>query len=131
MKARVCKNAEAGTAHARRPAPHPGPLCATCHREASSGSRKARHEARVQRVYGLAPGGYDALLKAQKGRCYICHRRPGKRRSLAVDHNHRTGEVRGLLCTKCNRYLGWILDDPYAAARIAQYLVSPPSRSVL
>lgn len=128
---RVCVEAEPGTPHSRRPAPHPGPRCATCHRAARKASRSSGHESMVRRVYGLAPGAWDRLLAFQGGRCAICRRRAGRRRALATDHNHRTGEVRGLLCSKCNRYLGWINDDPYAAARMASYLVSPPSRQVL
>lgn len=63
------------------------------------------HEKRVQRVYGLKPGEYQAMLAAQDGRCAICRRLPVTLR-LAVDHDHETGAVRGLLCKRCNRALG-------------------------
>lgn len=46
------------------------------------------------------------MLKKQKGLCRIC-KRPRKLRWLAVDHNHKTGVVRGLLCGPCNGKLGW------------------------
>jgi len=63
------------------------------------------HERRVQRTYGLKPGEYQAMLDAQDGRCAICGNRPVTIR-LAVDHDHETGRVRGLLCKRCNRALG-------------------------
>lgn len=49
---------------------------------------------------------YDQLLVQQAGRCAICGRRAVTKR-LCFDHNHATGEVRGLLCKKCNYYMGW------------------------
>jgi len=68
------------------------------------------YERHVQKTYGLEPGQYDALLSSQGGRCAICGNKPVKRR-LAVDHDHITGRVRGLLCMRCNRALGmWEMD---------------------
>lgn len=63
------------------------------------------HDTRVQRVYGLKPGEYQEMLDKQGGVCAICGRRPVTIR-LAVDHDHETGRVRGLLCRRCNRALG-------------------------
>lgn len=92
---------------------------------------KANHEKRVQDTYGLAEGDYERLLAAQGGKCFICHRKPGAKR-LAVDHNHETDEVRGLLCKACNRdVLGHLRDDPLALARAIEYLNDPPARRVL
>jgi hypothetical protein len=64
---------------------------------------------------------YDALLRQQEGRCAVCLREPGSRR-LAVDHDHDTGSVRGLLCFKCNRAVGCFNDDPSNCLRAAEYL---------
>lgn len=50
---------------------------------------------------------YDELAQQQGGLCAIC-RNPDKRRRLAWDHNHQTGQPRGLLCTGCNVKLGWL-----------------------
>lgn len=61
----------------------------------------------IRRKFGITPEQYDAILKRQGSTCALCHRPPqGKR--LAVDHNHRTKIVRGLLCDGCNRLLGRI-----------------------
>lgn len=47
---------------------------------------------------------YDAMLKRQGGGCAICHAKP-KTRRLNIDHDHKTGRIRGLLCHRCNRFL--------------------------
>lgn len=58
---------------------------------------RTAHRGHVAKTYGLGPGDYEALLARQGGRCFLCGRRPVNRR-LAVDHDHVTGLVRGLLC---------------------------------
>ena len=93
---------------------------------------KARsHEARVMAVYGLPSGGYDALRASQGGVCAICERATGATRRLSVDHDHKTGEVRGLLCRNCNDMLGFARDDRFFFLRAFNYLSVPPARKVL
>lgn len=53
---------------------------------------------------GITEAEYDERLAAQNGGCAICGATPKKRR-LHVDHDHKTGHVRGLLCHRCNRVL--------------------------
>lgn len=53
---------------------------------------------------GVSIEEYDRMLAAQGGGCAICHN-PPKNRRLHVDHDHKTGKVRGLLCFRCNRAL--------------------------
>lgn len=77
--------------------------------------------------YGLTPEQYWALYEAQGGACYICQRATGKVRRLAVDHDHVTGYVRGLLCKPCNSILAHLRDDWHAAQRVVAYLVAPPA----
>lgn len=85
-----------------------------------------RHEASVASTYGLAPGDYERLLALQQGRCAICRRRPRAKR-LAVDHNHGTGKVRGLLCEPCNRrVLGGGHDSLQILRNAVYYLEHPP-----
>ncbi len=65
----------------------------------------ARSRLRVRlRRYGLDPDSYLAWLHSQNGVCALC-KKPPKRQRLHVDHDHKTGKVRGLLCYRCNRYL--------------------------
>jgi Recombination endonuclease VII len=129
---RRCKDCEAGAPV--RPAPHPGPRCATHHRAARKARQAAKHGQAVQRTYGLPAGGYDAILAAQSGVCAGCGPRTGRNgrtKRLAVDHDHATGEVRGLLCSTCNRTVGEFRDDPMTFLRLALYLLNPPARSVV
>jgi hypothetical protein len=83
--------------------------------------RKARtHDKYVQRTYGLEEGEYALLLAQQDGRCAICMKRAVRRR-LAVDHDHITKRVRGLLCYFCNKYLGIWEQDPIALHNLILY----------
>lgn len=52
---------------------------------------------------------YNVMLKAQDYRCAICRQFPTKR--LVVDHNHKTGKVRGLLCNFCNRFVVFVAEN--------------------
>ena len=82
--------------------------------------------------YGLTIEDYQAMRDTQQGACAICRRdepgkgdRPGKHTKefwLHVDHNHDTGEIRGLLCGACNRGIGLLNDDPALLLRAATYL---------
>lgn len=113
-----------------RPTPHPGPRCATHHRAVKRARKASAHEARVQKVYGLGPGEYDRLYAFQQGVCSICRRATGATRRLSVDHDHATGEVRGLICRPCNDMLGHARDDSAMFVRAAAYLKWPPIRAM-
>jgi len=71
--------------------------------------------------YGMAPHAYDRMLASQGGACAICGRlESGKR--LAVDHDHVTGKVRGLLCNNCNICLGGLENYlPQAASYLSRF----------
>lgn len=56
--------------------------------------------------FGITIEDYDNIVKKQNGKCKICGKLPGQR-ALAVDHNHQTNQIRGLLCIRCNLTLGW------------------------
>jgi hypothetical protein len=77
----------------------------------------------LKKKYGITPEKYDEMLSEQDYRCYICQKHEDKLdRSLAVDHCHKTGKVRGLLCGNCNRFLGQIDDNIDTAERLLMYL---------
>jgi Recombination endonuclease VII len=57
--------------------------------------------------YSITTEDYERMLIEQNGVCGICLLPPPANRRLAVDHCHRSGAVRKLLCTKCNMALGW------------------------
>lgn len=77
--------------------------------------------------YGISPTDYEKLFTEQNGLCAICDKpetdtnQHGLKR-LAVDHNHETLEIRGLLCAKCNRGLGLFEDDVETLLNAALYL---------
>lgn len=92
-------------------------------RYAASG-KKAQNDRRsyLKRTYGITLDEYDALLAAQGGVCAICERPPRDDISLHLDHDHTTGEQRGLLCFKCNNALGDFDDDAERLLRAYVYL---------
>lgn len=87
------------------------------------------HEQRLQAVYGITLERYEELHRQQDGCCAICMRKPRTRR-LAVDHDHETGAIRGLLCTRCNhKVLGGADESPTLLRRAARYLEAPPAKT--
>lgn len=64
-------------------------------------------EYNLRKNYGLTSEQYVQMLDDQKGVCAICANPPPEGKKLHVDHNHTTGEVRRLLCSRCNGALGW------------------------
>lgn len=125
----ACKDCKSTT----RALSKPGPRCASCWRTEENKRKEKAHGNYVDKTYGISAEDYKRLYEAQGGRCAICKRATGAARRLAVDHNHKTGEVRGLLCKPCNRYgLGMFArDDPEIFDRAADYLRNPPARKVL
>lgn len=68
--------------------------------------------------YGIDIVSYDELLDSQNGKCGICQ----EVEPTCVDHNHVTGEVRGLLCGHCNKAIGFLKDNPIIAELALKYL---------
>lgn len=60
----------------------------------------------LKRSYDLTPEEYWSLFLSEDGACWICQRT--QKKWLAVDHDHKTGKIRGLLCSQCNSVLGWV-----------------------
>ena len=80
-----------------------------------------RKNGNLKRTYGISLDDYESLLKSQGNVCKICKtERSGK--YLAVDHDHRTGKIRGILCENCNRGLGMFKDGPNLLRAAIQYL---------
>jgi hypothetical protein len=102
-----------------------GSRCRACASHASYSSHLAN-------TYRISYADYLTMLKYQDYRCYICRRRPLKKR-LAVDHDHETNEVRGLLCSgerSCNHDILGNIKDIGMAQRIVTYLQNPPYRAM-
>lgn len=80
------------------------------------------------RRYGITLDQYNEILKSQNNVCAICHqpeyaKSMGIFKNLAVDHNHETGEVRGLLCSGCNRGIGYMKDNIEVLKSAYNYLI--------
>lgn len=75
------------------------------------------------RRYGITPLEYAEMLEAQEGACRICMKpnlSDGK--NLAIDHDHRTGKIRGLLCSNCNIGIGNFREDEHLLRAAIAYL---------
>jgi len=72
--------------------------------------------------YGLSVSEYEALVRRQRGRCAICRTAEPGYASWLVDHDHVTGQVRGLLCRACNSGIGLLRDDPDLISAAARYV---------
>jgi len=84
----------------------------------------------LNRTYGISHAEYEALLVKQDGVCTICgcqhtdQARNRGRQRFCVDHDHQTGQVRGLLCAICNYGIGHFRDDPALLRKAAAYIES-------
>lgn len=103
------------TCHPERPLAGLG-LCSTCYarQDRAKNAEKYKQAGRrysLKKFYGMALDEYDVLFAAQGGLCLICSRPVEGERGLAVDHCHKSGKVRGLLCRPCNSALGLFEDS--------------------
>ena len=98
------------------------------HRDAGKSRARRYH---LQNTYDITEAQYWEMFESQGRGCAICGVSP-KKKNLHVDHNHKTNEVRGLLCSSCNTKLLPILEHhPDRAAAAVEYLADPPARKVL
>lgn len=88
-----------------------------------------RKENHLKRKYGITPEDKERMLKKQNFRCAICGEEiflfgdlKNINKVAHVDHNHETREVRGLLCSDCNRGIGLLKDSPLILANALKYL---------
>lgn len=76
----------------------------------------------LKRGYGITEAQYDEMVASQDGKCRICRSACKTGQRLSVDHCHKTGKVRGLLCKNCNNAIGLFKDDPELLRRAIEYL---------
>lgn len=89
--------------------------CDRCSKSRKSNTLKSR--------YGIGIDEYNALLAVHEGTCWICHKTEKLNHGvLVVDHDHKTGKVRGLLCDICNHGIGKFLDSPELLRHAAEYV---------
>ena len=89
-------------------------------------ARKVYHRKRQLAEYGLTLKDYERMLKSQDGKCAICGTTDtGKKDYFRIDHCHKTGKVRGLLCHSCNVSLGLFKDSRELLQKAYNYLTQP------
>ncbi|MFE3765930.1 endonuclease VII domain-containing protein [Streptomyces sp. NPDC059104] len=128
---------EAGAGRPRVDVPEGGKLCTRCaevkpcsefHRKASAPDglhaqckacrAVAGRAGHLKRKYGITEAERDRMIAGQGGLCCLCLRAP----AVHVDHCHKTGKVRGVLCFNCNTGLGLLKENPDRILRAAEYL---------
>ena len=115
----------------RRATKHAKGECHSCPRPCLPDNKHCAHcvmHRRVQsikKLYNLAWDQYQEMVEFKAGGCWICGRvpKPGQHR-LAVDHNHKTHVIRGLLCWRCNMGIGTFRDNDETMLNAAQYMTS-------
>lgn len=93
--------------------------------------RRVEWPSKLRNKYGIEPEDYFRMLEEQGFACATCgsktpgsrhYKRMGKTEFFYVDHSHATGKVRGLLCSACNRAIGYLRDDPEVCDKVSAYL---------
>lgn len=77
----------------------------------------------LKRDYGITEDEYEALWIGQNGLCCICQTELASDRKPHLDHDHKTGKIRGILCPNCNRGLGAFKDDIALLLKAVDYLI--------
>lgn len=91
-------------------------------------NKSKAQNSQYKRSYGITIDDYERLSASQGNVCAVCLQseshlsNSGKLKKLAVDHDHKTGKVRQLLCADCNMVLGVIRDEPWRLRALAEYL---------
>lgn len=88
---------------------------------------ESKRRAALKFHYGITLEDYGKLLAEQEGKCKLCGTEtPGNKRckNFNVDHDHQTGEIRGLLCGPCNLIVGYVEKSPELVIKILAYLKS-------
>lgn len=108
-------------------------LCKSCHNEDNRRyykkmPRKDQRAKSLKSKYGLSFEEFQMILHKQEGRCSICMEEvywdtyTANPKKACVDHCHKTGKIRGILCSNCNRALGLLKDDLSRIKRLEGYL---------
>ena len=91
--------------------------------------REIKRNSRLKAEFGITATQYDAMYANQNGKCAICNTQETSKSShsaapkaLAVDHDHSTGKVRALLCSRCNQAVGMVKENFDTALNLAKYI---------
>lgn len=92
--------------------------CKTCDRKQKIAYRKNNKDKikghKLKSLYGISIADKQKMYENQKGKCAICNKNmPLVGNDCNIDHNHKTGQIRGLLCRSCNNHLAYIEDEMF------------------
>jgi hypothetical protein len=91
-------------------------LCRQC-------NKKAQWKRHLKRSYDLSVEEYDEMVHRTGNKCYVCDRLGTHKKKLHVDHDHKTGKVRGMLCYGCNGAIGYIKENTETLDKLKAYLI--------
>jgi len=134
-KCSVCKEEKSLSEFSVRKTHRPGKPVSQCtkckvaynkvHREKNKEKVNAiERKSKLKAAYGITPEQYDKLLESQDRKCAICFTKTpgGRTKMFFIDHCHDQGNIRGLLCMRCNTGLGLFLDNPKFLLNAISYL---------
>lgn len=135
-----CIDCRAEGVQTSRAALKPGPRCEEHHRARKRATSLAAHGKRIKETFGINSEIYWAIYEFQNGKCFGCQRATGRRKRLAVDHDHSCTAghqpnmgcalcVRALLCGPCNETIGRL--DVAALQRLITVLIEKPAQRVI
>lgn len=100
--------------------------CKDCCKKYVENNQHLVRNAYLKRQYGISLNDYNRILKNQNNCCAICKTKSSgtsNKQNFCVDHCHKTGTIRGLLCDNCNKVLGIIKDNNYILGMLSVYLL--------
>lgn len=104
--------------------------CNGIHKKIHENLKEYQRDWQRKKKYNLEPGEFDVFWQANYGKCYLCGKlmeMPQNKQgqsldTVAIDHDHKTGIVRGLLCFSCNKGLGYFKDNIELLKKAIKYL---------
>jgi hypothetical protein len=96
-------------------------VCQDCRVDPRDRGADYEHRRRLRR-YGITQQDYDALFEQQCGRCRGCGTDVPGAKGWCIDHDHKTGRVRALMCSPCNTVLGLVAESPATLRALAHFL---------
>ncbi len=94
-------------------------------REYKKLNKEKLHNAHLLRMFGITHSKYEEIFDSQDRRCAICNKPESKKdnKRFAIDHNRRTGKIRGILCNRCNLAIGLLNDHVFTLFKAGLYLM--------
>lgn len=100
-------------------------ICPQCFYKRQKVRKGDRHGEHIKYRFGISEVDFETMLKAQENKCAICGSADPNNnwaKHLVIDHCHKTNKIRGLLCAKCNRGLGYFDDSSEVLRKAVKYL---------